>query len=224
MVRPLTSSAGFTYLAVLLMMVVLMIMQGVAYQYMSTVMKREREEELLFRGQQIVEAIARWNNVGVPQQQNKPNRGQLNDLKDLLKDPKALQTTRFLRRDPTKEYNDPITGKEWEVIRDPSGQKGIVGVRSTSKERPLKEGGFVEARNLNPNDPLGLDQCLITMYRGLEGAPLPGITTIPIQGGPIPVEEAKGGKKYSDWQFVFAPDAAVPGQTTTPPIPGTSGS
>src|SRR5512144_2233728 len=118
MVRPLTSTAGFTYLAVLLMMVVLMIMQGVAYQYMSTVMKREREEELLFRGQQIVEAIARWNNVGVPKQQNKPNRGQLNDLKDLLKDPKALQTARFLRRDPTKEYNDPITGKEWEVIRD----------------------------------------------------------------------------------------------------------
>ncbi len=218
MVRPLTSAAGFTYLAVLLMVVILGIMQGVAYQYMSTVMKREREDEMLFRGQQIVEAIARWNNVYGVTNPAPPKHGPLNDLKDLLKDPNALQTTRYLRRDPTKEYNDPITGKEWEVIRDPTGQRGIIGVRSTSKQTPLKTGGFVEARALNPND--RLDACLITMYKGFEGAPLPGITTIPTSPVTTPTEGTPGGKTYSDWMFVYVAMAGavatVPGQPTTP--------
>lgn len=213
MVRPLTSSAGFTYLAVLIMVIILGIMQGVAYQYMSTVMKREREEELLFRGQQIVEAIARWNNVY--NLKNQPNHGTLKDLKDLLKDPMALQTTRYLRRDPTKEYNDPITGKEWEVIRDPSGQKGIIGVKSTSKAKPLKTGGFAESRKLDPKD--RLDACLIAMYKGFEGASLSGIT--PITTTPVPTtpteEATPTGKKYSDWQFVYVLPTGV-----VAPVPG----
>ncbi len=216
MARPLTSSAGFTYLAVLLMVVVLGITQRVAYQYMQTVMQREREEELLFRGQQIVEAIARWNNVyNLP---NQPNHGQLNDLKDLLKDPKSLQTVRFLRRDPTKEYNDPITGKEWDVIRDPAGQRGIIGVKSTSDKKPLKEGGFVESRSLNPIDPL--DACLISMYKSFEtGAQLvattPGITTplVTTPAGETAGGATPGARRYSDWQFVYLP--VVGGATPT---------
>jgi type II secretory pathway pseudopilin PulG len=216
MVRPLTSSAGFTYLAVLIMVIILGIMQGVAYEYMQTVMKREREEELLFRGQQIVEAIARWNNVY--NRQGQPTHGPLNDLKDLLKDPNSLTTVRYLRRDPTKEYNDPITGKDWEVIRDPAGQKGIIGVRSTSDKTPLKEGGFVESRHLDQKDPM--DAFLIQMYKSFEGASSglipPGMTTPGVTTPFVTTPEGKaaeGRKKYSDWRFIYGPV----GMTLTPP-------
>ncbi len=225
MVRPLRSSAGFTYLAVLFIVVVMGIMQGVAYQYIQTVVKREREEELLFRGQQIVEGIARWNNVYNLATQSK--HGPLNDLKDLLKDPTSLQTVRFLRRDPTKECNDPITGKDWEVIRDPAGVRGIIGVRSTSSATPLKQGGFVESRNLDPKDPL--DACLITMYKNLEGGTsgvtTPGVTTPGVITPTVPGGKTSEGqgRKYSDWQFVYTQTVTgtttTPGQPTTPTIP-----
>ena len=64
------------------------------------------------------------------------------DLKDLLKDPRSLATVRYLRKiDP-----DPITGKEWVIIKDPV--KGIIGVASSSDAEPLKQAGFPEEYKL----------------------------------------------------------------------------
>ncbi len=131
-----SSDAGFTYIAVLVMIVIMGIMLGAVGQSWRTVMKREREEELFFRAGQIREAIIRWN---------KPRPGQhiatpLRDLKDLLKDPRSMAKIRYLRR----LYLDPITGKEWKVIQDPSGVRGIIGVASTSDDEPLRKGGFPE--------------------------------------------------------------------------------
>jgi type II secretory pathway pseudopilin PulG len=171
------SSAGFTYLAVLVLVIVLGIMLGAAAQSWSTLMKREREAELLFRGRQIVEAIARWYKpaltAGMAPRVSRP----LRDLKDLLTDPNSLSKVHYLRRDPATVYNDPITGKEWAVIRDTSQR--IIGVASTSEDTPLKQGGFLEA-----NYPLDAtrDNYLITMYKNFEGK-----------------------TKYKDWQFVWSP-------------------
>ncbi len=128
------SEAGFTYIAALFMVVVMGIMLGAVGQSWSTIMKREREEELFWRAGQIRDAITRWN---------KPRAGQhvatpLRDLKDLLKDPRTMAKTRFLRR----LYLDPITGKDWKVIQDP--MRGIIGVASTSDAEPLRKGGFPE--------------------------------------------------------------------------------
>lgn len=173
--RVLKSSAGFTYLAALVLVIVLGIMLGAAAQSWTMLMKRERETELLFRGRQIVEAIARWYKpqitAGVAPRVSPP----LTDLKDLLTDSKSLSKVHYLRRDPTTAYNDPITGKEWAVIRDASQR--IIGVASTSEDEPVKKGGFLEE-----NYPLdsARDSYLITMYKNLEGK-----------------------TKYKDWQFVY---------------------
>ncbi len=116
------------------MVVIMGIMLGAVGQSWSMIMKREREEELFFRAGQILDAITRWN---------KPRTGQyvatpLRDLKDLLKDPRSMAKVRFLRR----LYLDPITGKEWTVIKDPT--RGIIGVASSSDAEPLRKGGFPE--------------------------------------------------------------------------------
>lgn len=128
------SEAGFTYIAALVVVVLMGIMLGKVGQSWALIMKREREEELFFRAGQIRDAITRWN---------KPRTGQhvatpLRDLKDLLKDPRSMAKVRYLRR----LYLDPITGKEWKVIQDPA--RGIVGVASTSDAEPLRKGGFPE--------------------------------------------------------------------------------
>ena len=62
------------------MVVVMGIMLGAIGQSVRVIMKREREKELIFRGLQYRDAIERWSKKG-----NVP----LQDLKDLLKDPRS---------------------------------------------------------------------------------------------------------------------------------------
>jgi type II secretory pathway pseudopilin PulG len=124
----LKSSSGFTYIAVLVLVVVMGIMLGAASQSWTMIMKREREKELLFRGAQIRDAIDNWYKL-VAGRQPLP----LKDLKDLLKDPRSTSNIRYLR----KLYTDPMTNKDWTVMSDP--QKGIIGVASTSEELPIKQ-------------------------------------------------------------------------------------
>lgn len=126
--------SGFTYLMVMMMVMIMGIMLGAIGQSWKTIMQREREEELIFRGRQYKDAITRWYNP-------RPGTGQhvatpLRDLKDLLQDPRTLTTVRYLRR----LYTDPMTGKEWSIVSDPN--KGISGVASTSQAKPLKTGEF----------------------------------------------------------------------------------
>jgi len=130
----LLNNKGFALLAVLTIVIVMGISLGAVGLSWRIIMQREREEELLFRGSQIRDAITRWYALKSVDQAAMP----LRDLKDLLKDPRTPQTVRYLRR----LYADPMTNKEWEVINDPS--KGIQGVASTSQETPLKTAGFPE--------------------------------------------------------------------------------
>lgn len=122
---------GFTFLAALMIVVIMGIMLGLAAQPWKTIMQREREQELLFRGLEIRQAIASWNarKVATP----------LNKLEDLYLDDRELQTKKYLRqRDPKGEEKDPMTGKPWTLIKDTTGVKGIIGVASTSDDVPLK--------------------------------------------------------------------------------------
>ncbi len=130
----LLDNKGFALLAVLTMVIIMGISLGAVGLSWRTIMQREREEELLFRGSQIRDAITRWYALKSVEQAAMP----LRDLKDLLKDPRTPHTVRYLRR----LYTDPMTNKAWEVINDPS--KGIQGVTSTSQETPLKTVGFAD--------------------------------------------------------------------------------
>jgi type II secretory pathway pseudopilin PulG len=130
--RPRLNNGGFTYLMALMIIMIMGIMLGAAGQSWKTMMQREREEELLFRGTQIKNAITRWYTPRGGQ----PPATPLRDLKDLLRDPRSTTTFRYLRR----LYTDPITGKEWTIISD--ANKGIIGVVSSSPLTPLKMDGF----------------------------------------------------------------------------------
>jgi len=101
---------------------------GVA-QLWTTQIKREKEQELLFRLGEIRRAIVRYR-----ADHNKLPK----ELKDLLDDRTQLQTRRYLRR----LYTDPMTGKaDWslKLVVDRAGVvSGIEDVHSTSAAKPLK--------------------------------------------------------------------------------------
>ena len=127
------SHSGFSYIGVLLAVAIVGIAMTAANRYWSTVIQRERETELLFRGHQIREAIrSYYENPPAGQSKQYPRA-----IGDLLRDPRYLQTRRHLR----KLYVDPLTGSnDWVIIRDAGGR--IKGVGSTHQGRPLKTGDF----------------------------------------------------------------------------------
>jgi type II secretory pathway pseudopilin PulG len=122
---------GFTYVALLAAIVIIGISLGAAGKYWSNVMMREKEEELLFRGDQYRNAIERYYLARQPF--TFPN-----SIDNLLSDDRFPQAKRYLRR----KYVDPITGEDFELIRDPANGNRIIGVHSKSELEPLRKTGF----------------------------------------------------------------------------------
>jgi len=127
MVKP--RALGFTYLTVLFMVAILAGGLALIGEMWHTNAMREKEAELLFVGHEYRKAIERYYLLG-------PQRQYPRSLEDLLKDPRRPGAERYLR----KLYPDPITGKEWGLVKAPDG--GIWGVHSLSEARPLKSSGF----------------------------------------------------------------------------------
>jgi type II secretory pathway pseudopilin PulG len=101
---------------------------GVA-ELWRTQVKREKEEELLFRLNQFRVAIALYRTA---------HNGYPRELKDLLEDRAQFSIRRYLRR----IYKDPITGKDdWQLtlVVDRAGVvSGISDVKSRAEGKPLK--------------------------------------------------------------------------------------
>ena len=134
--------SGFSYLGVLILVAVMSISLVGTGRYWSTIVKRELEAELLYRGDRIREAIASYYN-NPPGGQNKTYPRQFSDL---LKDPRYPNVKRHLRR----WYTDPMNrGKDWVYILDASQR--LKGVHSAHGGTPLKTGNF-------PKDYRGFEQ------------------------------------------------------------------
>lgn len=118
---------GFTYLAVMFIVAVMALTATMASTVWSTLAQRANERELVFVGQQFQAAIERYRQQPAGPQGRYPQR-----LEDLVRDARALQVARHLRR----VYIDPMTGRpEWGLVRGADG--GIVGVHSLSERKPM---------------------------------------------------------------------------------------
>ncbi len=124
---------GFTYVGALVLVVVTGIALTSASTYWSTIVKREKEEELLFRGDRLRAAIGSFYESAPSGRAN----SYPSSLEELLKDPRFPILKRHIR----KIYRDPMTKEgRWGLILDSRG--GIKGVFSLSKEIPAKQAGF----------------------------------------------------------------------------------
>ena len=93
--------------------------------------RREKEKELLFVGEEYRQAIARYTRASPGGRQDYPEK-----LEDLLLDKRFPMPVRHLRR----IYRDPLgPDGEWTLIRQ---QGRIIGVASKSQEKPIKIAGF----------------------------------------------------------------------------------
>lgn len=134
---PVKHEGGFTFVSLLFIIIVIGLALGSTGKLWSNIMKRDKEEELIFRAGQIRTAIEKYYKMpGI--------KGYPQTLNDLLKDKRQPVLTRHLR----KIYEDPMTGKaDWALIKVHGG--GIMGIRSRSGDEPYKKQNFPkELKNL----------------------------------------------------------------------------
>lgn len=123
---------GFTYLVLLAIVAVMGVVLATVGEVWHTALKREKEQELLFVGDQFRRALNLYHLHTPGKARPYPM-----SLDDLLKDPRAPGVQRYLR----KIYADPLTGStQWGLIKGPNGE--IFGVHSLSEEEPVKKSGF----------------------------------------------------------------------------------
>lgn len=115
----------------LMMAIVVMgVAMSAAARQWKTMVQRELEADLLAKGIEIQNALALYS-TSVKAGRVMPGEVYPQTLADLTKPPKP-----FLR----KVYLDPVGHGEWELVRAPTG--GIMGVRSRSKSKPIKQSNF----------------------------------------------------------------------------------
>jgi len=125
---------GSTYLALMFLIVIMAIVVTAAAKQWKTVVQREKEADLLWRGIEIQTAIQFYSNAKKMGSLIPGEKYPLT-LEELTTPPKP-----FLRR----AYRDPITGGDWQYIRQPS-TGGIIGVKSASTLAPIKQHQFPAA-------------------------------------------------------------------------------
>jgi len=123
-------AAGYTYIGLLFFVFLAGLGLSVAGHWWHMEVKREREKELLFIGDQFRRAIASYhgNTAGKAQYPQ--------SLDDLIEDRRHPNTVRHLRQ----LFRDPMTGEaDWVLIKE---QERIIGVSSRSEDKPVKISGF----------------------------------------------------------------------------------
>lgn len=129
----LSSKAGFAYVWILGILIFLSLGIGQWAVNYATIKQREKEKELLIIGHRYQQAIKKYY-------ENTPGGIKVfpSELSDLLKDPRHLSITRYMR----KLEKDPITGEDFLVIRNIDHL--VIGVYSRSDKEPIKKDGFNE--------------------------------------------------------------------------------
>lgn len=129
---PTHRQRGVVLLTVLVFVLIATLGASSLIQMHQTQTQRDKEEQLLFVGDQFRRAIASYYNTIPPG----TGRSLPNSLDDLVNDDRFPSPIHHLRR----MYPDPMTGKtDWQPVREGIG---IVGVRSRSNHATIKKQGF----------------------------------------------------------------------------------
>jgi type II secretory pathway pseudopilin PulG len=131
-------AGGFTYIGLLIIIAIMGINLALAGTIWSFTQQREQERQLIFVGNQYLQAIGNYYQRTPGSVKTYPAT-----LQNLLQDNRYVSTQRHLR----KLYADPITqSQDWGIVTAPQG--GIMGVYSKSKLQPIKNAGF---KQINAN-------------------------------------------------------------------------
>ena len=163
--------------------------------------QREKEEELVFRGEQYVRAIGLFQ------------RKYANAYPPSID---VLVEQKFLR----KKYKDPITGEDFVALTQASQQGGVqpggAQPQRGGSQAPAPAGRGAPTTGRGPAGPANPAGAATP-----GGAPAGGIVGVTSKSTDTSIRLYKGRSHYNEWAFVYtapvqAPGAAVPGQRGQP--------
>jgi len=192
--RPLATRAGergYAMAALLVALSVMAIMMTVAMPVWKQATQREKEAELVFRGEQYTHAIGLYSRK-LP--------GALPPSLDILVE------QHFLR----KKYKDPITNGDFQPLTQAQAAAGT----SQAPGRSGSTGGSTGATGSTPSASRGTTAPAAQPGRGgapSPGAPAGGIIGVVSKSKDTSIRLYKGRNHYNEWAFVYTPPAAAPG-------------
>jgi type II secretory pathway pseudopilin PulG len=211
-IAPSRRDDGYAMAGIIIGITVMTIVMTAAMPVWKHAAQREKEEELVFRGEQYVHAIGLFQ------------RKYANAFPPSID---VLVEQKFLR----KKYKDPVTGDDFAVLTQASQQGGVQpggaqrgGQAATPAGRGAQPTGRGQAGSATPAG---------TATPG--GAPAGGIVGVTSKSTDTSIRLYKGRSHYNEWAFVYtapvqAPGAAAPGGRGQPPgrqgqpqIPGPGG-
>jgi type II secretory pathway pseudopilin PulG len=186
---------GLVLLALLIMLILVGVAALAAGEVWSTTLKRERETELLFIGNQYRRAIQDYWKMSPGRRAYPPS------VDVLLTDNRFPNPVHHLRR----LYRDPMTDNgEFEPIMQ---SNGFIGIHSVSTDAPIKKAGFPPALAQFENADTYAQWQFIFVPKGVNLNPaslnnpnvnpnpnptLPGFNQGPAPGVPVPPQAPTG--------------------------------
>ncbi len=119
--KQIQTQRGFAYIVLLFLVAAISVTIAIVSQDEATLQMREKERDWLFIGHQYQQAIKRYYEKSPDGIKTLPN-----NIDDLVLDSRFIKPVHHLR----KPYLDPLTGKEWALIRNEEGF--LIGVNSES--------------------------------------------------------------------------------------------
>ncbi len=187
-VRRLGESRGYAMAALLVAMSVMAVLMGAVLPAWTTLATREKEQELIFRGNQYVRAI------GLFQRKFANTPPPTIDV---------LVEQRFLR----KKYKDPITNDDFQPIYANQAAQAVTAPGGAT--RPGQAGGTGQQGSARLSTPAqqGLQQGFGST--GATGAG--GIIGVTSKSKETSLKLYNGRDKYNEWAFVYLQTAQRPG-------------
>lgn len=185
---------GYAMAALIVGLAVMAVLMTAAMPVWKQMAQREKEEELVFRGEQYARAIGMFQ------------RRTANAYPPSLD---VLVQQKFLR----KKYKDPITDDDFVPLAQ-SAQAGQRGNQAGQQPGAAPLGAGQQGRGQQP--PQG------AAAPG-QGAPVGGIIGVTSKSTDASIRLYKGRSHYNEWAFIYTPPAQAPGAGGAVGAPGAGG-
>src|SRR3954452_18266186 len=203
---------GYAMAALLIGMSVAAVLMTAVMPVWKQATRRERESELIFRGQQYVRAIGLF--------QKKSGPGVLPPNLDVL------ISGRFLR----KKFKDPITNQDFDLL-SPTNAAGTAAPGQTppgaspAQQPPGGRGGVQTSGAVAGGQPAGGAQTAGVPVQAGRGGATGGIIGVVSKSKDASIRLYNGRTHYNEWQFIFVQQAQAGGAGAGQPggVPGQPG-
>lgn len=214
--RPRPGEAGFSLATLMAALAIMMVLMTAAIPSWRYVMKDMREEELLFRGMQIADAIGRYQ---------QKNAGAMPPSLEVLVKGKYLR----------KAYKEPFAKDgRWHFIKAGEAQPGgiavpgarnnVPGAGNTPFATPSPTLGISPAPGNTPSPaPSATPSAGPQTALGPNGEPLGGFVGVASTSDEKSLRLFNGRSKYKEWWFLPPPYPRVKGRQRGMVMPGVGG-